>query len=116
MNIIYAAYSVVSMPFFMACLFPLCIQIMRGGVWYLLAPIVMVFGIVDIMANYSILALLMMDIPQRGEWTFSRRLERLCLRSDWRGSISRRISYGLNAFTPDYKHIENASIFVLSIK
>ncbi len=111
-----ALVSALFMPVVMGVFFPVCIQIMRGGWWVVLLPLVCVFGVIDIVANYTVLAIATLDLPQAGEYTFSKRLERLCLRSDWRGDVARRVGYCLNAATPNYDHIINANFFRLTAK
>ena len=51
-------------------------------------PLLLVAFLADVMANYGGLALLFWDWPQHGEWTFSKRLPRLCLLSGWRGRFA----------------------------
>jgi hypothetical protein len=52
--------------------------------------------------NYTWLALLTLDIPQRGEYTFSTRLERLVQDPGWRGEIARPIAYAINYVLPGH--------------
>ncbi|QDL55292.1 hypothetical protein [Rhodoferax aquaticus] len=93
----------------LALLYPIAIQIERGGWWRLLAPVTLFALLVDVIANYTELVVLTFDFPRRGEWTFSTRLERLVLSSDWRGRAARPISRLLNWIAPTgHPHIKNA--------
>lgn len=87
-------------PVLLGLLFPLAIQYKRGG-WFLpltlLAGVLLVF---DVLINFTSLALLTLDVPRQGEWTFSQRLARLIHRTDWRGNIARRTAAYLNHFDP----------------
>lgn len=90
---------------FLAILYPIAIQYERGGWWRVLAPLLILALIVDIIANYTELALLTWDWPQRGEYTFSQRLTRLRYYGDWRGNIARSVIPYLDYFDPDGHHI-----------
>lgn len=89
-------------PVLLGMLFPLAIQYKRGG-WFLpfmlLAGVLLVF---DVLLNFTSLALLTLDVPRKGEWTFSQRLSRLIHRTDWRGNIARRVAAYLNRFDPHH--------------
>jgi len=52
--------------------------------------------IADVLANYGGLALLFWDWPQYGEYTFSKRLPRLCNLPGWRGRFARRCKIYIN--------------------
>jgi hypothetical protein len=56
-------------------LYPLAIQyeVRRWPIRYLYYAV----GIIDIIANYTELAVLTLDFPRKGEYTFSQRLRRL---------------------------------------
>jgi len=54
-------------------LYPIAIQFERGGAWRLLLPVILLALVIDILANYTELALVF-GLPRRGEWTFSQRL------------------------------------------
>jgi len=94
------------MTLLLALLYPIAIQYERGGWWKLLAPVTFIAALLDVLANYSELALLMWDWPQKGEYLFSKRLERLIHNDDWRGSVARLMAIPLNYFDPTGKHIE----------
>ena len=86
-------------------LYPLAIQVERGGAWrvfYVVWPIALV---VDIVANYTELTLLTWDRPLWGEWTFSIRLKRLTTDPTWRGGLARYIAKILDVIAPSGKHI-----------
>lgn len=63
--------------------------------------------LVDVWANYTTLAALFWDIPRKGEWTFSKRLPRLCLLPGWRGRFALRCKAYINSKVPG--HIPDAS-------
>ena len=66
--------------------------------------VLLIAFIADVMANFSTLALLFWDWPQYGEWTFSKRLPRLCNLPGWRGRFARRCKIYINKRVPG--HIE----------
>ena len=82
----------------LACLllYAPAIQYERGGRWRVLAPLTAVVGAVDIWLNYTTLALYTWDMPRRGEYTFSKRLERLVANTDWRRAPCRAVARWLN--------------------
>lgn len=92
------------MSFLLALLFPLAVQIKRKGWWYLVAPVTLIAWLIDIIANYTELALYTWDFPCKGEWTFSQRLNRLVKDTAWRGSHTRPVARVLNYF--DHGHID----------
>ena len=79
-------------------------------IWLLLgfASIVSIMAIVlDILLNYTIFALLMWSLPQRGEVTFSMHLNRLARNTDWRGTVARWLAANLlDSYDPSGKHIK----------
>ena len=81
------------------------IQYQRGGLWHILAPFAILAFVVDVLANYTELALLTWDFPRSGEYTFSNRLYRLQGNEDWRGKPARYIVRVLNAIAPSGLHI-----------
>lgn len=90
----------------LALLYPLAIQYRRGGVFQILLPITVFALLVDVIANYTELALLTWDFPHAREYTFSQRLMRLRFDFGWRGAVANRIIPLLNFFDPTGKHIE----------
>ena len=93
------------MSILLALLYPIAIQYERGGWWYLVLPITALALIVDVVANFTELAILTWDFPRRNEWTFSQRLSRLRYNGDWRGTTARYIVRVLDAIAPSGKHI-----------
>lgn len=87
-------------------LYFISIQYERGGFWKLLFPIAIIAFVIDVVLNYTELALLTLEIPRKGETTFSRRLARLRYNTDWRGSFARYITTCLDAIAPSGKHIK----------
>ena len=92
--------------FILLPLYFISIQYERGGFWKLLFPIAVLAFIIDVVLNYTELALLTLDIPRKGETTFSKRLARLRYNTDWRGSFARYITTCLDAIAPSGKHIK----------
>lgn len=84
-------------------LYPIAVQFERGGWWRLLAPVTLFALVIDVIANYTELALITWDYPQKGEFTFSTRLVRLKKDAGWRGIMARKIAIYLNYF--DENHI-----------
>ena len=89
----------------LALLYPIAIQYERGGHWHLLASLTLLTIWVNVLANYTELALLTWDFPQPGEHTFSQRLKRLIKDSGLRGVLARDIAKALNYLAPDGGHI-----------
>lgn len=94
------------MTLLLALLYPIAIQVERGGWWRIVAPITLVALVIDVLANHTELSLVMWERPQRGEWTFSTRLERLVSEQGWRGDIARPVASILNFIAPSGKHIK----------
>ena len=84
------------MTILLALLYPIAVQYDRGGRWRLLAPLTLLTIGINLLANYTELALLTWDLPQPGEHTFSQRLKRLVNDRGWRGVLARGIAAGLN--------------------
>ena len=98
------------MTLLLALLYPLAIQIERGGWWRCVAPVTVLALLIDVAANHTELALLLWEWPRRGEWTFSTRLERLVLTTGWRGRVACGIARVLNWLAPPgHPHIKNAA-------
>jgi hypothetical protein len=81
------------------------IQYERGGLWYICLPIALIGLVVDVIANYTELALITLDFPKFGEWTFSKRLSRLQYNEGWRGNFARYLAKCLNTIAPSGRHI-----------
>ena len=58
--------------------------------------------IADVLANYGLLMILFYDFPRKGEWTFSKRLPRLCNLPGWRGRFARRCKIYINKRVPGH--------------
>ena len=86
-------------------LYPLAIQYERGGWCKVLWPIYVITAILDVIANYTELALITYDWPRTGEVTFSMRIPRLLLTGGWRSWASYQCARYLNYFAPDHNHI-----------
>lgn len=98
------------MTILIALLYPIAIQYERGGWWRVVAPVTALALVIDVAANWTELSLAMWELPRRGEWTFSTRLERLVLLSGWRGNVARCIARMLNWIAPpSHPHIKNAA-------
>lgn len=93
------------MTLLLALLYPLAVQFERGGLWRLLAPVTVFALLIDVVANYTELALLTWDFPQKGEHTFSTRLLRLRYNDDFTGQWCRAVIAYLNYFAPNGKHV-----------
>jgi len=89
----------------LALLYPLAVQVERGGWWYVLAPLTIVTLALDVVCNYTELALLTWDFPQKKEYTFSTRLLRLKHDRGWRGYYCAYVIVFLNYFAPNGKHV-----------
>lgn len=89
----------------LAVCYPLAVQVERGGWWNILAPFTAVVLLIDVIANYTELALLTWDFPQKREYTFSTRLLRLKHDRGWRGYYSAYVITFLNYFAPDGRHV-----------
>jgi hypothetical protein len=85
-------------------LYPVAIQVERGGAWNLLLPVTLLALLIDVLANYTELALIF-GWPRSGEWTFSQRLRRLSWRADWRGDLARWCIDYTDRFDPDGRHV-----------
>lgn len=71
----------------------------------MVAPVTIFTFFLDIVCNYTELALLTWDFPEKGELTFSERLVRLQYKLDFRGEIARFVIPYLNYFDPTGRHI-----------
>lgn len=94
------------MTILLALLYPMAVQYERGGWWRLVAPLTLLALVVDVIANYTELALLTWDFPQKEEWTFSKRIPRLLQKNDWRASLLCPVVDFLDTLAPDGRHIK----------
>lgn len=79
---------------------PLALQYELGHKW--LWPVAMLFLLLDVIANYTELALLTLDWPLPGEYTFSKRLARLRRYPGLMGEMCNNISNFLNHISPGH--------------
>ena len=93
------------MSIILALLYPLAIQYERGGYWRVLTPVTFIALVIDIFVNYTELALVTLDFPQYGEFTFSQRLKRLKYDHGWRGYFAHVVIKYLDYFDPHGRHI-----------
>ncbi len=70
-------------------LYPLAVQVERGGWWLLILPFTLVVVFIDFLANFTELSIALWEFPKKNEWTFSTRLLRLKHNTDWRGPLAR---------------------------
>jgi len=73
--------------------------------WYLL-PVTILAWIVDFVANFTTISILVGSLPKGGEWTFSQRLERLCKETGPDQQLFIEISKKLNRVDPLHQHIK----------
>lgn len=103
-----------SPTFLLMILYPIGVQSTRTSTiaklfYPITIPVVILALILDVIANYTSLALLTLDFPMKGEYTFSTRMDnRLVFNTNWLGTVSRAICKVLNWFTYPEKHIKNA--------
>lgn len=91
--------------FLLLPLYCVAIQHERGGLWKLCYIAVLPALFVDVLLNYTELALLTLDFPKWGEWTFSSRLKRLKDSQTWRGSVALYLKKVLDNIAPSGVHI-----------
>ena len=82
------------------------IQYERGGWWRVFSVIAVIGLVIDVIANYTELAIVTGDFPRKGEWTFSKRLARLQYNTDWRGEFARYTVKCLDTIAPSGIHIK----------
>lgn len=90
------------MTLLLILLYPIAVQAERGGWWLLVTPVTFVAFLIDVLANYTELALITWDFPAKGEWTFSKRLKRLQYYHGWRGAFARVARDYCNYFDKDH--------------
>jgi hypothetical protein len=90
------------MTILLILLYPIAIQATRGGIFYILLPITIVAWVIDIVANYTELALLTWDFPREREYTFSDRCLRLIHQNNWAGFVGRCTQTYCNFFMKDH--------------
>ena len=93
------------MTILLILLYPIAIQYERGGWWRVMAPVTLLALAIDVIANYTELALLTWDFPMKGEYTFSTRCKRLQYYHGWKGLVGRVTRDFTNFFDPQKDHI-----------
>lgn len=93
------------MSILLALLYIPAVQYNRGGAWQLMLPVTVVTLVIDVIANYTELALITWDFPRKGEYTFSTRLARLQFDTGWRGRIAKLSIRYTNHFDHTGRHI-----------
>lgn len=73
---------------------------LKVGIKILLAPVLVVFGMIDVFFNIVIGSVLFLELPYT--MTFSQRCSSHLYRKDWRGSVARAFAVPLNAIDPDH--------------
>ncbi|MHB0965558.1 MAG: hypothetical protein ACYC36_03800 [Bellilinea sp.] len=99
-------YSLLLAPVLLAILYPLAIQYERGGRWKWIYPLTLIALVLDVISNYTSLALYTWDFPKKGEYTFTKRLNRLRLDAGWRGHLAWAVCVYLDFFDPNGFHCE----------
>lgn len=89
----------------LALLYVPAVQYNRGGLWQLMLPVTVLTLLIDVIANYTELALLTWDWPRKGEYTFSHRLARLQFDAGWRGRLAKLAIAYTNYFDHAGRHI-----------
>ena len=89
----------------LALLYPLAIQYKTRN-WRWLAPLTLFTLVLDVASNYTDLALLTVDFPRKGEYTFSQRLVRLQSGNRWQRFVSKVTIPYLNFFDPGHAPVK----------
>jgi hypothetical protein len=93
--------------FLLLPLYFIAIQYERGGSWRWLKLFGVAALIIDVILNFTELAILTLDFPKWGEWTFSKRLERLQKSTGRRKELALYIGGCLDKIAPSGQHIKN---------
>ena len=86
----------------LALLYPLAVQYKRGGFWRAVLPVTLITLVIDVLANYTELALLTWQLPNEHEVTFSHRLYRLRKGNAWQRFVAKIVIPYLNYFDPGH--------------
>lgn len=87
-----------------AITFPVAIQYKQGGLYWLLAPLALLVWVVDVVANYTELALIF-GWPEEGDHTISARVRRMRTSPiEARRDLAALLQTYLDACEPDGKH------------
>jgi hypothetical protein len=104
---LHAFFIFAGLPLLMLSSYVVGIQYQRGGLWRVFIIVAIPAAVLDVVLNYTLFVVYMLDFPEKGEYTFSKRLKRLNTQYGPRGAVARGISYILNVFAPDGAHISN---------
>lgn len=86
----------------LALVYPLAIQYKKGG-WHSIALVLAIPAyFLDVLVNYTELALLTWDVPKQHEYTFSTRLIRLQTGTPWQRFVAKVVIPYLNYFDPGH--------------
>ncbi len=89
---------------FTAIAYPTCIQFKRGGLFWLLAPFAALVWLIDVLANYTELAIVF-GWPEAGDHTISARVRRMRTSPlESRRALAELLQVYLDACEPDGKH------------
>ena len=117
-NLIVGAF--LGLPLLMLMLYVVGIQFERPTLWtplrYICVPVALIALFLDVILNWSLFSVYLRQWPeyeitdtvQCVEWTFSERINRLCLERSWQGRMSLAIGRFLNFFAYGNDHIPNA--------
>lgn len=87
-----------------AITYPPFIQYKRGGFWRVLAPFAALVWLIDVIANYTEMALVF-DWPERGDHTITARVRRMRTSPlESRRELARLLQIYLDACEPDGTH------------
>ena len=87
-----------------ALAYPLAIQYKRGGFWRVLAPFGLLVWLIDVLANYTEMALVF-DWPEKGDHTITARVRRMHYSPlNSRRELAALLQIYLDACEPDGKH------------
>jgi len=73
---------------------------LKVGIKILLLPVLIVFGMIDVLFNMTIGSVLFLELPHT--MTFSQRCAMNLYRNDWRSSVARAFAVPLNAIDPGH--------------
>jgi len=87
-----------------ALAYPAAIQFKRGGAWVVLAPFAAFVWLIDVIANYTEVALVF-DWPERGDYTITARVRRMKSSPlESRRELAKLMQIYLDACEPDGRH------------
>ena len=87
-------------------LYPAIVGLARPTTHWFLMPVTLLAWVVDCLANYTTISMLVGEFPRWGEWTFSQRLERLCKEPSPDQQLFIQIALKLNRVDPLHCHIK----------